>query len=88
MPPTLAEVIDRFITNRLRGEGQGVLLRRLGEKRFQVGYCCLFSQQEHRLGPRLLQVVPTLYKFMMGGCFRPAGTRRACNCQNSRAFCM
>jgi hypothetical protein len=36
MPPTLAEVIDLFITNRFRGGGQGVVLRRLGEKRFLV----------------------------------------------------
>jgi hypothetical protein len=31
LPPTLAEVIDRSKTNRLRGGGQGVLLRRLRE---------------------------------------------------------
>jgi hypothetical protein len=31
MPPTLAEFIDRSKTNRLRGGGQGVLLRRLRE---------------------------------------------------------
>jgi hypothetical protein len=57
MPPTLAQLIDHVMTNRFRGGGQGVLLRRLEENRFHVVYCCLFSQQGHRLGPRLLQVV-------------------------------
>jgi hypothetical protein len=53
MPPMLAEVIDILSLKRFHRGGQGVVLRRVQEVRFQVVYCCLFSQQGHRLGPKL-----------------------------------
>jgi hypothetical protein len=60
MAPTLAELIDCSITNRLEGGGQGVLLRRLRENRFQRVYCCPFSHQGPPIGSRPSQMVPLI----------------------------
>jgi hypothetical protein len=60
MAPTLAELIDCLITNRLRGGGQGVLLRRLRVNRFRRVYCCPFSQQGPPIGPRPSQMKPLI----------------------------
>ncbi len=54
MPPTFAELIDCPKPSRFRGGGQGFLFSRLGEKAPGRVYCWLFSQQEHRIAPRLL----------------------------------
>jgi hypothetical protein len=68
MPPTLAEVIDCSKTIRLRGGGQGVLLRRLGEKAPEGVYCCQFSQQGQPLAPRPLQTPFLIYPTISAGC--------------------
>ena len=68
MPPTLSEVIDYTITVRFRGGGQGVLLRRLGEKAPQRVYCCLFSQHRQPAALKLLQTPFLTYLTTTAGC--------------------
>ena len=76
MPPTLPELIDLFITNRFRGGGQGVLLRRLGEKAPERVYCCLFSQQGQPGALKLLQTPFLFYLITSVGCLWRASAWR------------
>jgi hypothetical protein len=75
LPPTLADLIELFITNRCRGGGQGVLLRRLGEKAPERVYCCPervyccpFSQQGQPAVLKLLQTPFLSYLITSAGC--------------------
>jgi hypothetical protein len=72
MPPTLAEVIALSKTNRLRGGGQGVLLRRLGENVPGRVYCCLFSHQGQPAALMPLQTPFLNHTITLVGCLRRA----------------
>lgn len=77
MPPKLAEVIDYPKTNRCRGGGQGVLLRRWREKASERVYCCLFSQQEHPIAPRPVKARVCIHSITLTPCLPPAEAWRA-----------